>query len=376
MYTHTEMVLDECYKILEEEKNEFTSTNRLSLILGTAFHDIAKPLTTRTQVFDGVERIVAPRHADRGRSYIAAKLLDLELPIEVVHDVMMIVGHHHDPKKLVQKNSPPHAYHRLARIASPRLLYYFERADMSGRICKDKEGQLEILEIFRLFAEETNTWNNKSPYSGWEETIAQETPGLPEKTQELIFAKAIHSAEAGLLLTPHEELARSYSYRNAYPELYVLCGPSGSGKSTWSEKNILDARVISLDKIREEVTGKREDQSKNGQVAQLAKERLREALRTKSRVIWDATCLNREQRGTIIQLGMDYQAMVTLVVFYLPEQILREQNQNRQHPVPDTILTRQFQKFDFPYLDEAHRVIYIDKEGKEMEISKPLYSEG
>ena len=366
VWIHTEMVLDECYNILASQNNSFSPEERLSFVLGASLHDIAKPLTTRQQIFEGVERIVSPRHADRGRSYIALKLVGLGLSPAVVRDIMMIVGHHHDPKKLVRRTSPAHAYQRLARIASSQLLYYFEIADMKGRICEDKTEQLELLEMFRLFSEEANAWNPLDPYKGWETIINEETEGMNPKTQEFIHEKAMLNAEAGIIMTPHEEIARSYAYRDSYPELYVLCGPSGSGKSSWIETHSEGCRVISLDQIREEITGKRTDQSKNGQAIQLAKETLREGLRKHDRIIWDATSLNREQRGGIIQLGVDYHARVTLIVFQLPESVLRERNQAREHPVPTQVLDRQLQKFDFPYRNEAHRVIYLNQEGEEI----------
>jgi hypothetical protein len=41
---------------------------------------IAKPISSRVELRHGVERIVSPGHADRGRSYLDYKLLELVSP--------------------------------------------------------------------------------------------------------------------------------------------------------------------------------------------------------------------------------------------------------------------------------------------------------
>ena len=44
---HTDMVLSEIYEMLRKEAKHITGIQRVALILGAVFHDIAKPLTTR-----------------------------------------------------------------------------------------------------------------------------------------------------------------------------------------------------------------------------------------------------------------------------------------------------------------------------------------
>lgn len=357
VHVHTGMVLDETYRILDVESERFDENDRIVFVLGALLHDVAKPITTRRIEFEGVERIVAPRHADRGRSAIAPNLSGLDLPRDVIERVLTIVGHHHDPKRLIRRDAPLRSYRRLARIASARLLYTFELADVRGRICDDPEEQLELLELFRLGAEEAGVWGQE-PYDGWREVIDEQMEGYDQPTRQFVLAQAIRNAESGTIVTPHEEVARSYGYRDSYPELILLCGPSASGKSTWIERNGEGARVVSLDDLRAELTGNRSDQSRNGEVVQLAKERLREGLRAKGRTIWEATSLNREQRTTIIDLALDYGAKTTIVTFLTPEAELRRRNRDRDHPVPDQVLTRQLSRFDLPYGDEAHEVVW------------------
>ena len=50
--------------------------------------------------------------------------------------------------------------------------------------------------------------------------------------------------------------------------------------------------------------------------------------------MWDATNIRRDQRNAIIQLGLDYQALVTLVVFHVSEAELWARNEARANPIP------------------------------------------
>ena len=135
VHIHTGMVLAETYRILETEAAHLSKDRRLSLILAALLHDIAKPLTTKKQDIKGITRTVAPRHESKGRSYLAVKLIDTQLPYHIVEEVLGLVGYHHQPKLLVVKDKPPGEYRRIARLADPELLYWLELADMRGREC-------------------------------------------------------------------------------------------------------------------------------------------------------------------------------------------------------------------------------------------------
>jgi predicted kinase len=360
VYVHTEMVLEETYKLLSNEASHLESDKRLTLILGALFHDIAKPISSRTDFRDGRERIISPGHADKGRSYVAYKLLELGITPALARDVMALVGHHHDPKRLVKKDKPASSYRELARLVDLELVYFLEQADLRGRTCPDLEEQLEILELFKLYATDAGAWKVSDPYAEWRTFLQTELSGLSEMTRGLIIANAIRDAEAGVIFTPHEVIARSFKYRNGFSNLVVMCAPSGSGKSTWIQKHLPHYHVVSLDELREELSGKRADQSMNGQVLQAAREQLKAHLRKHENVVWDATSLFRTHRSVVLQLGFDYNAFVKLVVFHLPESLIEGRNQQRQHSVSGNVLARQLQNVDFPYLDEAHTTFYVD----------------
>lgn len=368
VYIHTGMVLEETYGLLAGQASHLQPERRLALVLAALFHDIAKPLVTQVAEVRGREAIVAPRHADRGRSYLAYKLLELGMPYRVTQAVLALVGHHHDPKFLIIKDKPACDYRQLARLADLELLYYFEQADMRGRICDDLSTQLDYIELFRMFAQEYGVWQTPDVYQAWQSVIEAELGNERTELRQLVLANAIRDYEAGTIHTPHEAIARSYQYRDAFSHLVVMCGPSGAGKSSWIDEHLPDYHLLSLDALREEMTGKRSDQSKNGQVMQAAKELLKGHLRRHEKVVWDATNLRRIHRQMPLQLGFNYHAFVTLVAFHLPEADYIKRNEQRQEAkrVPRHILHKQLDKVEWVYATEAHEVIFVDGEGKQM----------
>jgi predicted kinase len=359
VHIHTTMVVDEIYRAIAEHDREIAGEERLTLVLGAALHDIGKPLTTREAEIKGRTRIVAKRHDDRGRSYIAYALHTLGLEPSTVAGIMAIVGHHHDPKRLLRKDQGAERFRRLARLASLEHLYLAELADMRGRICADKAQQLDTVELFKLTAEDHGLFGTDDPYADWRAEIDAALDGHDDRTRSFVLGAARRAHEAGEIYAPAEEIAKSYNYREDYAHLVVLCGPSACGKSEWVAQNTSSYDVVSLDALREELTGDASDQSMNGQVRQLSKERLKQSLRANRDVVWDATNLRRDFRGVPTRLGYDYGAFVTLVVFQTDLATTRKRNTVRDRSVPDEVLQKQYASAEFPYLDEAHEVVWV-----------------
>lgn len=273
---------------------------------------------------------------------------------------MALVGHHHDLGRTLNIGSE-RAYRRLARQANLPLLYLLEVADIRGRIAADQGARLEDLELFRLGAEEYGMWGNPEPYREWREVIDGTLAAFPPEYRDLVREQGILDYEAGLIQTPEEAVARGYAARAGFPQLVVTCGPSGSGKSAWVAGHLPDYDVVSLDLLREELAGKRADQSVNGRVLQEAKERLKASLRAGRRVVWDATNTRRDFRGIPLRLGFDYGALTTLAVFQPPLSTVFERNPVRTHAVPAQVVASQVENAEFPYVTEAHRTVVLDE---------------
>jgi len=357
VHIHTGMVLNELYRLLDNEAAHIKGWKRQALILAALFHDIGKTQRTKNMEIKGVIRVASPQHESVGRSYLAFKLMDLGLQFKVVWTVLGLVGEHHMPKLLVVKDLPKGDYLALSRRANMELLYWLEVADMKGRICPDLPKQLTILEEYRMFTEDYGLW--QKPFN-LEASLLPLVKNDSEAAQQYVNSHAIRGLEQGFISQPEEALAKAYQDRNAYSNLVVLCGPSGVGKSTWITRNCHDYQVISLDEIREEINGCRTNQKNKGQVIHLAKDRLKIYLRAKQNVVWDATNLRSDFRKIICDFGRDYNALVTLVVFLSSEKEIRSGNNNRAYSVPEGVLNKQFADYQFPIVNEAHRYCIIN----------------
>jgi len=347
VHIHTDMVLNELYNIFETGQFVPTPDQRQILILAAILHDIAKPLVTK-QV-DG--RIKASRHEAVGRDYLIYRLLELNLPSESYLEIINLVGYHQRPKLLVIKGDPEYKYFALAQYFNYELMYWLEVADLKGRTCDDKEETLLYLDEYLA------------------------------KTKEVLKR---HEDELKLIDPAHKDIALKYGTHlistgevNSYLEVYqkvfkseetpthfvMMSGLPGTGKSTYISKNFPDYTLISLDNIRA-LLSYREDQSRNKEVANLAKEKLKESLRNKENIIWDATNIRQEFREPLIQLAKDYGAHTEIVLLLDKEQNIRKKNKQRRHVVPDKVITRMKDSFQFINPVEAHKVSYIFMESK------------
>ena len=354
---HTAMVLAEARSIAAAEA--LADDGKLTLLLSAVLHDIGKPLTTRTRVINDVERIVSPRHAEAGRSWLALRLQELGLPTHVESGVITLTGFHHHPRRLVQDDAPAAAWRRLARQCPLRLVYHLEQADLRGRHCPDLPEQLEMIELFRLRCEELGLWAGGDPWGEWATAMEDAFRDRSGAFRRHALHAGIRAAEEGVIQSVEEAIARAWSLRDPAPDLTVLCGPSGSGKSHWIATHRAGATVISLDELRQEIAGKRSDQTMNGQILQAAKERLKAALRGGGSIVWDATSLRAEMRSWVLQLGFDYGAHVTLVALQTPLSTLHSRNRKREHPIPISVLERQLETLEWPTASEAHELVVV-----------------
>ena len=359
---HMSMVIDATETLLEESSIKRTDEQRLALRLAALFHDIAKPVTTRTEEKDGRMCVLAPKHAKRGRSYLAYRLASLLQPTTYL-EVLQLVAHHHAPIQLPIRNKQAPAYHKIARKVDTRSLYMLSMADMLGRTCDDQQTQIDYVHFFQLECENYGYWEPYNPQKDWSGLLEQLT-AYPIITQERILMESIWEYERGLYFHPEEAIARSYDKQKECAEVYIMCGPSGSGKSTWIEANHKGKKIISLDRLRELHTGKRADQKHNAHVLHDARESFKQCLRDKQAVIWDATNLRFDFRNVLFDIARQYGAHVTLVVACPRLKTLHKRNKKRTHPIKRSALDRQINSFQWPDLDEAHRMIFIDEKGE------------
>ena len=139
-------------------------------------------------------------------------------------------------------------------------------------------------------------------------------------------------------------------------KLYINIGISGVGKSTFVNEflaNDSSLKVVETDAIRAELTGDAGNQSMNGTVFTIAKQRVRNLLATKNNVIFDATSLNPKDRSDFVLIGKQMGAEVIAVVFPLDVEKAKKQNKLRTRQVPEHVIEKQAAKFVAPKLSEG-----------------------
>ncbi len=369
--THTRMVCEELEEAIARDTHACKTPylRRISR-LGALLHDIAKPLVTREDITPERMRIIAPRHAERGASYIIYRLLDAGCPHQLALDVAALVALHHDPKFLLIKSRGIGAYRKLARHAHIEALYDLEMADMRGRRCEDRQDQIELIELFRVACEEHGVWDPEQAEAWQHDFCSHIHDGLdalsPARRQRGVV-EGLWAYERGEIFTPHEAISKELARGERFCTLTMMYGPSGSGKSHQARQLAQQCDVvIALDAIREELTGNAADQSKNKEAVALARDRLRDALRSQQDILWDATNLIRDFRGPVLQLAHDYQAATHIIAMHTSPKICFERNATRQRSIPARVLAHQFDALRWPDVDEAHALTILDAEGQQL----------
>ncbi|MFC0436050.1 RNA ligase family protein [Kutzneria buriramensis] len=182
--------------------------------------------------------------------------------------------------------------------------------------------------------------------------------GLDENVADRCWAEA-----RCRISTAAEAIPLTWRWRSGdFPRLIAMIGPSGSGKSHFADSLKVD-EVVSLDALRE-ARGSREDQSDNNAIFHIAARQLERALTGRRTVVWDATSLNRRQRGMIQSVAAKRNALHTNAVLLVPEEELFRRNGARTHAVPPEVLSAQLERFSPPYPGEAHRTWYVGPSGR------------
>ncbi len=163
------------------------------------------------------------------------------------------------------------------------------------------------------------------------------------------FLLFFRQREPNLLYVPHE----AYACR-----VTVLAGLPGSGKDTWLARNRGGLPVVSLDAIRGELDVAPTDNQ--GDVVQLARERCREFLRTKTDFAFNATNLLKQTRQRWIDLLADYNARIELVYIEPPFERLLRQNKGRKNSVPEQVVRKLAAKCEPPTWSECHTLLLVD----------------
>lgn len=149
----------------------------------------------------------------------------------------------------------------------------------------------------------------------------------------------------------------------------MLVGIPGSGKSLFAEllAKKENAEIVSSDKIREEICGDTNDQSKNDDVFKLLHNRIKENLKTGKNTIYDATNINsKRRRAFLIELNT-ISCKKECYVMTTPYEKCLKNNMSRERKVPEDVIKRMYMNWTTPYWFEGwDDIILISTEKSEI----------
>ncbi|MBL7260028.1 AAA family ATPase [Paractinoplanes lichenicola] len=299
---------------------------RVRLFATVLLHDVAKPDCTRT---DSDGRITAHGHSRRGDLAVRRILWELDAPRPWREHVAALVRHHQVPFWALERPDLEQIVLRVSLLASNRDLALLADADITGRVCGDRDEVLENVELFRAFCDELGVLDRPWPF-------------------------ASDHARFQYFRTPGRD-PRYAAFDDTRLTMTVLSGLPGAGKDTWAAAHAGDRPVISLDAIRTRLGVKPTDGQRA--VAAAAHEEAREHLRARRDFVWNATNISRQHRDLCIGLGAAYHARVEIVALEVPPATLRHQNAGRDAVVPPAVIDRLIGKWESPDVTEAHVVV-------------------
>ena len=325
VWTHTQMVCAELTRL--DEWPALSLHDRLVLIFTALFHDAAKPLTSQIDPETG--RVTSPKHAVKGEQLARSVLRDLECDLETREEIARLVRYHGRPAFLLERADPNHEVVSLSWLVSHRLLYLFAVADTRGRQTASMSRPEENLHFWKLTAEELGCFDRPYDFANAQARFLYYRQTSPSR-----------------FFVPHED------YRCT---VTMMAGLPGSGKDTWLATHRRDLPIVALDEIRQELDV---DATENqGDVVQLARERCREFLRSRTSFAFNATNLLRQTRSRWIDLFADYGARVDLVYIEPSLERVLAQNRQRERSVPEAVIRELARKCEPPTWTEGHGLV-------------------
>lgn len=334
VYNHLKMVFAEARALT----GTLSDTERHILLLASVLHDVGKTWCTRPreEAKTGRTLLVSPRHAGEGAQYLQLLWDDTQLPSQWRDAVLNLVAFHHHPARLAESFNPwLLAY--VTRHIPGKLLYLLELADIRGRITSDKSAALERLEMFKLFCEEYDSYEQ---LSGLDHTLqCAMGDGVAADTRLLTR----HALIRGKLLDPAQGVACFHAPTSQ--RVVMMCGLAGSGKSTQARSlaGALNAVIIAPDDFRT-----RDDAKARSDAWRRAIQALKKALGQGKSVIYDACNVRQDYRNNIERVAAAYNVPLGIVpVMTSPGEATRRNRQRSgMAQVPDEVITRQFDSFE------------------------------
>lgn len=139
------------------------------------------------------------------------------------------------------------------------------------------------------------------------------------------------------------------------PILFMMCGLQASGKSTYACKlsEEYDATVFSSDALRIEMFGDVNEQSRNEELFQELRKRIKECLKSGRNAVFDATNTSSKRRRAFLQELNKIDCEKRCVIMATPYEQCIINNASRDRIVPEHVMDRTYKNWDTPYWFEG-----------------------
>lgn len=326
VWIHTRMV---CESLIAGERwRALSEKDRAIVFIAALMHDIGKPACTRLDQ----GRITSRGHSGKGEVMARALLWEMGIPMREREQIASMIRWHQVPFFIIDSEQARRRLFEVSQTVRCDLLTLVTEADGRGRICETQQRLLDNIALFEQFA-------------GEEQCLRQPRQFPNDHSRFLYFRKPDRDAD-------YE------AFDDTRCEVILMSGLPGAGKDYWIAANAASWPVVSLDALRREM-GVKPTESQ-GAVGARAREMAREHLRRKESFVWNATHFSRQMRERSISLCAAYNARVRIVYVEAPANHLFRQNEDREHPVPASVMKAMFSKWEPPDLTEAHQVEYVD----------------
>lgn len=325
---HTQMVLDELQYV--DDYNSLSEQEQEVVWAAALLHDVEKRSTT---VDEGNNLITSKGHARKGEYSVRSILFrDEPTPFIIREQITSLVRYHGLPIWLLEKPNPEKKVAEVSLRLNTMHLGILAEADVLGRLSKDTREMVDRVNLFRQFCKETDCWQKPRTFA-------------TAHSRYHYF----NTEDSYIDYVPFDDFRSN---------VILLSGLPGMGKDYYIRSLNLDIPIISLDDIRRKHKISPTDSKRNGWIVQEAKEQARVYLRSGQNFIWNATNITQLMRKQLVDLFVSYKAYVNIVYIEKPYKEWKEQNKNRDFPVPNAVLDKMLNKLDVPQLPEAHAINY------------------
>ncbi|WP_414624198.1 AAA family ATPase [Calothrix sp. CCY 0018] len=324
--THTKLVCEAMVGLPEWQA--LPETQRSVLFAAALLHDVAKPKASKIEDSGAIS---SKGHVLQGAKMTQEILWDLNVPFKQREEIVALVKYGSLPLWFWDKSNPQEAVIKASQIIRCDMLAMLAEADVRGRYCDDRQQLFERIEFFREFCQENDCFTQPRSF--------------PSAHSRFIYFQKQNG-------NPNY-----HAYDDTRFQVIMMSGLPGSGKDTWINENLPEYKVISLDQLRHEMGIKPGENQ--GEVANAAKSIAKEYMRAGESFVWNATNLNKQLRGMLINLFAAYQAEIRIVYLEKSWTELLRRNQTRTEKLPEKVLYRMKNRLEVPTVIEAHRVDWI-----------------